>query len=70
MKVEDGMTTVASYEYDGLGRRIEADSDDFYYSNKWQVLEQDSTNDSEYVWHPYYVAALAARRYDGNNGGC
>jgi YD repeat-containing protein len=56
VSVDDGMTNVATYEYDGLGRRIEASNDDFYYSDSWQVLEHDGTNDSEYVWHPYYVS--------------
>jgi YD repeat-containing protein len=69
VKVADGMTTVATYEYDGLNRRIEADDDDFYYSDSWQVLEQHANNDSAYVWHPYYVDALAVRLWDGDDDG-
>ena len=46
VKVEDGATTVAEYEYDGLNRRITKDVSGtvrhFFYSDQWQVVEERS----------------------------
>ena len=74
IQVDDG--NVATYEYDGLHRRIVKDTgtDEFhyYYNENWQVLEvrlDDGTTVEEYFWHPYYVDALAARYYDENGDG-
>jgi RHS repeat-associated protein len=65
-----GGTTLATYRYDGLGRRvrdIEASTTDFYYSSAWQVLEEDVAGSmvNSYVWSPVYVDALIARDSGG-----
>ena len=77
VEVKDGSTVVASYEYDGLHRRIVstigADDFHYYYSAGWQVLEvrKNSSTDplEQYVWHPHYVDALCARFWDGDANG-
>ena len=48
-----------------------------YYNEQWQLLEErkevsgtesaDPLN--QYVWHPYYIDALAVRYYDDNVDG-
>jgi hypothetical protein len=63
-------------EYDGLGRRIvrvnvaASDEYDYYYNDNWQLLEERNDDDADplqhYVWHPYYVDALAVRYYDAD----
>jgi RHS repeat-associated protein len=72
-----GGTTIASYAYDGLGRRIQETHsgtvNDLYYSSAWQVLEERtggvSTATIQYVWSPVYVDALVLRdRSTQNNG--
>ena len=48
-----------------------------YYNEQWQLLEErkevsgtESANPlSQYVWHPYYINALAVRYYDHNVDG-
>ena len=77
VKIEDGATTVAEYEYDGLNRRIVKDVGDdtfhFYYNTNWQVLEvqKDGVTDpvEQYLWHWHYIDALAIRCYDANEDG-
>jgi RHS repeat-associated protein len=75
VKVETAApATVQTNEYDGLGRRIvRVDSAasatyDYYYNENWQLLEErkgGSANPlNQYVWHPYYIDALAIRWYD------
>jgi RHS repeat-associated protein len=67
-------TSLASYEYDGLGRRISETKSgttrDFYYSDQGQVLEErvGGQVQVQYVWSPVYVDALVlrARDTDGN----
>ena len=81
VEVTDGSdTTVEEYEYDGLGRRIvketaysggsPQDTYDYYYNRSYQVVEErlDADTDpvAQYVWHPYYVDALAVRYYDAD----
>ena len=66
-----------TYEYDGLGRRIRkmvnATTWDYYYNEDWQLLEERRNGDSDplaqYVWHPYYIDALAVRYFDFNLDG-
>ncbi len=49
----------------------------YYYNATWQLLEErkevSGTEDDDplgqYVWHPYYVDALAVRYWDGNVDG-
>ena len=82
VKVTDASDVeLGAYEYDGLGRRIvrtdkAADPDvvyDSYYNEAWQELEvrKDSDTDplEQFVWHPYYIDALAVRYYDGDTDG-
>ena len=57
-------TTIASYTYDGLGRRITethgSTTTDLYFSAAGQVLEEQvaGTTAAHYVWSPVYVNAL------------
>ena len=68
--------------YDALGQRIKRKvysggsflhDVDYYYDDQWQLLEErknDNPNPlNQYVWHPYYVDALAARYYDADVDG-
>ncbi len=73
-----GTTTLATYEYDGLDRRIRVedssqDNWDYYYNEDWQVIEirEDADPDplKQYVWHPYYIDALAVRFWDQHTTG-
>ncbi len=80
VKVSAGSTTVAEYEYDGLNRRIVKSlgtgtvKEHYYYNEEWQELEvrqensgTESANPREqFVWHPYYIDALATRFYDSD----
>jgi len=76
---DSGGTTLKTYGYDGLHRRIsETASDtttDFYYSDAWQVLEERVTShgrqsvSAQYVWSPVYVDALVLRDRDTNGDG-
>jgi RHS repeat-associated protein len=70
-------TTIASYVYDALGRRVQETHsgtvNDLYYSSAWQVLEERtggvSTATLQYVWSSVYVDALVLRdRSTQNNG--
>jgi hypothetical protein len=64
-------------EYDGLGRRIVRTDEGMtrrsYYNEAWQELEvrkeasagvEDTDPMEQFVWHPYYIDALATRFYD------
>ncbi|MBY0589562.1 RHS repeat-associated core domain-containing protein [bacterium] len=77
-------TTVAEYEYDGLNRRIVKSNgtgtvkDHFYFNEDWQELEVRKETSpgtiiaspfEQFVWHPYYIDALATRFYDANTTG-
>jgi len=67
VSVSSGTTVLASYSYDGAGRRITetegGTTTDLYYSNQWQVLEerQSGTVTAQYVWGPFYVNQLVLR---------
>jgi RHS repeat-associated protein len=73
---KNGGTTLESYSYDPLNRRIVQNpgtATDLYYSSDWQVLEERtggvSTATIQYVWSPVYVNALVLRdRSTQNNG--
>ena len=50
----------------------------YYYNEEWQVLEErfqpaqgseDSDPKAQYVYHPYYIDAIALRYYDANTDG-
>jgi RHS repeat-associated protein len=72
----DGATS-HTYKYDGLNQRIQKSTGgviyDYYHNTQWQVLEvrkDGSANPYEQnFWHPYYIDALAIRRYDGGTSG-
>ena len=64
-----GGTTLESFGYDALGRRVKAVVGctlftqvltEFYYSAAWQVLEERSGGSTtvQYVWSPVYVDAM------------
>ncbi len=67
-----GGTTLATYRYDALGRRVRetrgSTTTDLYYSSAWQVVEErvGSAVQSSYVWSPVYVDALVARDRDAD----
>jgi RHS repeat-associated protein len=67
VKNSAGTTTLETFEYDGLGRRIAVDvggtTTKLYYSAAGQVLEESSGGDytNRYVWSPVYVNALILR---------
>jgi RHS repeat-associated protein len=73
---KSGSTTLESYSYDALTRRIVQNpgtATDLYYSSQWEVLEERtggvSTATIQYVWSPVYVDALVLRdRSTQNNG--
>ena len=82
VKIEDGATTVAEYEYDGSKRRIVQKSYSagilnetrhLYYSKDWQVLEErvDSSTaaQSQQVWGLRYIDDCVLRDRDTTNNG-
>ena len=68
IQVKNGSTTLASYKFDGLGRRIvetaSSNTRDLFFNN-WNVLEERlnaaTTADVQYVWSQVYVNALTLR---------
>jgi len=76
-EIDESDTLVATYEYDGLGRRIRKTvgetTDDYYYDEAWQVLEvrRGGAPDplGQYVWDVRYVDAPVVRFHDGNTDG-
>ena len=79
--VTSGATPVVAYAYDGLNRRVVLESynssgtltetRDLYYSDQWQVLEEDvaATPESQYVWGIRYVDDCVLRDRDTTGGG-
>ncbi|MFL5246024.1 MAG: RHS repeat-associated core domain-containing protein [Gemmataceae bacterium] len=74
--VKNGGTTLASYKFDGTGRRIVetagANTRDLYFDG-WNVLEERlnsaSTADMQYVWNPLQTNSLVLRdRSTAHNG--
>jgi YD repeat-containing protein len=69
--ISSGGSTVATYQYDGRGRRIIkytaaiAETRHFYYTNDWQDIEERvgsaTTMDNQYVWGVRYVDELICR---------
>ena len=74
---------LSSYEYDGLGRRIEkavtaagggARDVDYFYDESWRLLESRQTAGAvdsvdQYVWDVTYIDAPILRFHDGNADG-
>jgi RHS repeat-associated protein len=74
--VKNGGSTLTSYKYDTLGRKIienPGTQNDLYYSKDWQVLEERlggvSTATIQYVWSPVYIDALIERDRSTHNNG-
>lgn len=70
-----GGTTLATYKWDGAGRRVQetrgSNTTDLYYSSQWQVLEErvGGTAKFSYAWSPVYVDAMIARDRDTDANG-
>mgnify|MGYP003877255707 CR=1 FL=1 len=70
----DHNPTIATYRYDGLGRRISkaiagGDTFHYYYNENWQVLEvtKGSAAYEQYVWDARYIDAPVLRDRDTNS---
>jgi RHS repeat-associated protein len=67
VSVNPGATPLASYTFDALGRRIQethsSTTTDLYFSQSWQVLEEDQGGlwNAQYIWSPVYIDALIER---------
>ena len=78
VRVKDaaGTTTLATYAYDGSGRRVTVTAGgtttQLVYSSAWQVLEErvGGVTKAQNVWSPVYVDAMVVRDRDadGNAG--
>ena len=70
-----GGSSLATYQYDALGRRIVqtvgGETRSFFYSVAWQVLEErvGGVAKVQYVWSPVYVDALVVRDRDADGSG-
>jgi RHS repeat-associated protein len=71
-----GSSTIATYVYDAVNRRISESptggtASEQYYSANWQVLEEreGGTAKRQYVWSPVFVDALVLRDRDADNDG-
>ncbi len=74
--INNGSTTLASYSYDGFGRRITqtdgSTTTDLYYSNNWQVLEEQVGGvftQAHGVWSPVDIDALVLRDQSSTGDG-
>jgi RHS repeat-associated protein len=74
VKVMNGTTTVATYAYDGLSRRVQkttSSTRDYYYSAQWQILEERvggaSTYDRQFVWGLRHIDDLVLRDLNGGS---
>jgi RHS repeat-associated protein len=70
-----GGSTLASYQYDALGRRVvetvSGTATDVYFSAGWQVLEERVGGQArvQYVWSPVGVDTLVERDRDPSGSG-
>ena len=77
VKVEAGISVVATYAYDGLHRRVTKTVDStvrhFYYTSSWQAIEErvDSSTspDRQFLWGPRYIDHLILRDRDTDANG-
>jgi RHS repeat-associated protein len=66
--------SIATYEYDGLGRRIAKVSssvtEDYYYNDAYQIIEvrRGGVMREQLVWNVDYIDSLAVRFNDFHNG--
>jgi RHS repeat-associated protein len=69
VEVKDGGTTVATYHYDGLNRRITktigSNTRHYYYTDKWQIIEErlntSTSAERQFVWGLRYTDDLVLR---------
>ncbi len=69
VQVNDVSTTVATYRYDGLNRRVikttGSDTRHYYYTAQWQIIEErlnaGTTADRQFVWGVRYTDDLVLR---------
>jgi RHS repeat-associated protein len=69
--ISSGGSTVATYQYDGRGRRIVkvtaaiSETRHFYYTNSWQNIEErtgtSTSMDKQYIWGARYIDELMCR---------
>src|SRR5262249_2491319 len=69
--VKNGASTLVSYSYDALGRRVienPGEVRDLYFSKEWEVLEERVGGNAQIqqVWSPAYVDALIERDRDAD----
>jgi RHS repeat-associated protein len=73
VEVKNGETSVQSYAFDALGRRITEGGREIFYSANWQQIEErDTTTDDvvvQNVWSAVYVDALVERDRDTDANG-
>lgn len=70
-------TTIATYAYDGVGRRIKkttgGDTFDYYYNSSWQVLEVRKNGDTDpykqYIYGTSYIDEALMVYVDENQDG-
>ena len=69
VQLKNGAATIATYRYDGAGRRVtklvSINTRHYYYSNRWQILEERlnaaTTSDRQFVWGLRYADDLILR---------
>ena len=77
VEVKDGASTLATYRYDGLNRRVTkqtgSDTRHFYYTNQWQIIEErlntSTTAERQFVWGIRDTDDLVLRDRDTDNDG-
>jgi len=70
VQVKDGVTVVATYQYNGLNHRVKKVASDvtryFYFNEQWQCLEERvgaaTTADALYIWGLRYIDDLVMYR--------
>jgi RHS repeat-associated protein len=74
LKTGTNGTGTETFGYDGTGRKITTavsggSTTDHYYSDQWQVLEDQTSGvtKAQYVWSPVYVYALILQDRDADN---
>ena len=75
VKTESGSTTVSTYVYDGLHRRVATTADStprhFYYTAQWQAIEErlgtSNSAERQFLWGPIYIDHLLLRDRDTSN---
>jgi RHS repeat-associated protein len=71
---KNGSTSLESYKFDALNRRIEENAGAaraLFYTAEWQVIEERTSGVARvsYVWSPVYIDALIVRDRDADVNG-